>query len=82
MAIRVLVLLDKGGTNTDVHHLGSLSIVNQGTPGTRRTYKVTQHAKGRNPRVVNDAMVEDFPSPQVSIWKLVAAALRELGHEA
>ncbi len=85
MAIRVIVLLDKGGTNTDVHHLGSISIANDGTGSkNRRNYDVAQHSKshkgGPPPHVVKRARVEGFRSESVSVMKLLREALEALGH--
>ena len=79
MAIRVIVVLDKGGTNTDVEHLGTLTLANTSGLGTLRSYDVIQHGKDVK-KTVKRARVERFPSLQVSVWKLVARALKELGH--
>jgi len=78
--IRVEATLIPGGVHvTKKQNLGYITIANDGT-GTPKhgNYKVRQYSRGKNPRLVKELRIENWPRGGKTAWKLVAEAFKRL----
>ena len=71
----------KSARDGRTEHLGSLAICNDGTGTTaRRNYDVQVFSRGKKPRVIRTARVEQHPAEAEPVLELVAKALAAAGY--
>lgn len=57
-----------------------VTIANDGTGDKARgNYKVCLYSRGRNPRLIRSALIEDWPREREPAWRLIQKAFEVLG---